>query len=351
MMEIDYMSLCVDLALRGLGNTKSNPMVGAVLVYNHRIIGSGFHEKYGGAHAEINALRSVHPNDRDFIPQSCLYVTLEPCSHYGKTPPCSDAIIRSGIKKVVIGSIDPNPNVSGKGVQKLKNAGIQVTISGRQKETDDLIRPFKAHLQNRPYIILKCVKSRDHFIGRKGEKIWLSIPVSSKLSHLWRSECDGILVGKSTVLTDNPRLTVRELDGRNPTRILIDPNLSCPGHMHIFSSHDNVIVANHIKQGVSANIEHLLFHREEEMLPALVRELFRRHIYTLLVEGGAFTIQKFLEAGLWDEARVIDCPVTLGSGITAPNIEGVLAQEVDINGDTLMVIHRKSDTFPHKESF
>lgn len=350
MIELDFMTLAVDLALRGYRSTKTNPMVGAVIVYENKIIGRGYHKKFGDQHAEVNALHSVSSADKHLIPLSTLYVTLEPCSHYGKTPPCADAIISAGIKKVIVGQKDPNPLVSGNGIQKMKRAGIEVVLLEDRQDTFDLIRPFKAHLQKRPYIILKCVKSKDHFIGKKGESIWLSSPVSRALAHVWRRDADGILVGKNTVLSDNPQLNVREVEGNDPVRILIDPKLSCPSDSFIFNKNGKVIVANTSVQKSDDNIEFLKINDGEVFLINLLEALFERNIYTLLVEGGAFTLQKFIDASLWDEARIIDCPARLKEGIKAPDIEGTLSKKTKIGNDVLTVVYPLSNPFPHQES-
>lgn len=341
MKDLQYMLYGIDLAKRANGANLSNPMVGAVLVHNKTIIGQGYHEVYGGPHAEINALNSVSAENKKFIPDSTLYVTLEPCSHHGKTPPCCDAIIKYAIPKVVIGCPDPNPMVSGRGIQKLKDAGIEVELSALVEEANVLIRPFRAHLAKRPYIILKCVKSRDHFMGKQGQQVWLSNDLTTHLSHVWRSQIDGILVGKNTVITDNPLLTVRGVTGKNPVRIVLDPNLSCPLESAIFRDNAEVIVFNNVKESQHGHIMYKLIEPGAEGLHKAVSKLFDLGIHVLLVEGGAQTLKGFISADLWDEARVIDTPHLLGDGIPAPNIEGRLDRKINIKDDCLTVIVRE----------
>lgn len=340
MEDIQYMLYGFDLAHKAQGANLNNPMVGAVLVHNKTIIGQGYHEVYGGPHAEINALDSVSEENKKFISESTLYVTLEPCSHHGKTPPCCDAIIRHGIQKVVIGCPDPNPLVSGRGIKKLKDAGIEVHLSSLQEEANELIRPFRAHLEKRPYINLKCVQSRDYYMGKKGKQVWLSNKLSTHLSHLWRSQIDGILVGKNTVLTDNPQLDVRGISGKNPVRILIDSTLACPMDSAIFRNTAPVIVLNTIKEEKNGHISYILMEPGPEGLHKAVFKLFEFGIYTLLVEGGAQTLKGFIAACLWDEARVIDTAHYIKEGIAAPNIEGKLVRKINIAEDQLTIIYR-----------
>jgi diaminohydroxyphosphoribosylaminopyrimidine deaminase/5-amino-6-(5-phosphoribosylamino)uracil reductase len=330
---------CFDLARRSLGANKTNPMVGSVIVYQNSIIGEGYHTSFGGPHAEINALQSVKTENRKYIPVAVLYVSLEPCSHYGKTPPCTHAIIESGIKKVIIGTPDPNPLVSGSGIKKLQDAGIQVFISQHEGLARQLIRPFGAHLQQRPYITLKCVKSKDHFIGRENESIWLSNTQSKVYAHDVRSRMDAILVGKKTVQTDNPSLTVREVKGKNPVRVLIDPNLECIPSSRIFEGTEEVIVYNMKENNTQGNVTRVKLNPEKSIVQQIAKHLFSKSILSLLVEGGAATLMHFLREGLWDEAIVIDTPSELKQGIPAPDIVGLLHKKTELGDNVVRIIH------------
>lgn len=340
MEDTRFMLHCIDLAKRADGNNEPNPMVGAVIVCHNQIIGEGYHEKYGESHAEINALRSVRAEHLHLLPQSTIYVSLEPCSHHGKTPPCADAIVKSGIRHVVIGTMDPNPLVAGRGIQKLRDAGITVVMSEKEEEARSLLRPFKAHLQKRPYVTLKCVKSYDHFMGKTGEYIWLSNSLSKAISHEWRDRTHGILTGKNTVITDNPALTTRVISGKNPVRVLIDPNLVCPEDRKIFNPPGHVIVFNTLENNVHNHITRVKINPGNTFEQELLEILYSMEIYHLLIEGGAFTLKSFLQKGLWDEARVINTPVVLQSGIPAPDITGKLHKKIPLGDNMLHVIYR-----------
>lgn len=315
-------------------------MVGAVIVCHNQVIGKGYHEKYGEPHAEINALRNVQPEHLPLLPESTMYVSLEPCSHHGKTPPCVDAIIKSGIRHVVIGTTDPNPMVAGQGMQKLRDAGITVVMSEKMEEAKLLLRPFKAHLQKRPYITLKCVKSKDHFMGKPGEYIWLSNNLSKVISHIWRDQNHAILTGKNTVLTDDPALTTRTISGNNPVRVLIDPSLTCREDRKIFNPPEKVVVINTLENSMHQNITRVKVNPGDTFEQEVLEKLYSMGIYHLLIEGGAFTLKSFLRKGLWDEARVISTPLVLQSGIPAPDITGILHKNIPLDNNMLQVIYR-----------
>jgi diaminohydroxyphosphoribosylaminopyrimidine deaminase/5-amino-6-(5-phosphoribosylamino)uracil reductase len=342
MIDQKYMLRCFDLAARSIGKNIPNPMVGAVIVYKDQIIGEGFHEYFGGPHAEINAFNSLKPEHRPLLKESVMYVSLEPCSHHGKTPPCVDAIIRSGIPMVVIGTKDPNPLVSGSGIKKLTDAGIEVFMSNHFREAERLLIPFRAHLQKRPYIILKVVKSKDHFIGKKGQKIWLSNDKMKVISHMWRSESDAILVGKNTVLTDNPSLTTRYINGKNPVRIVIDQHLECNHDLNVFSYDSKVY---HINGSLDKTQNHIIiqsFDFSSPWLKTCMEYLFSQNIFSLMVEGGAYTHQKFIEANLWDVAYIVETPHLLMEGIQAPDITGYQYQKpVKVGDNTVTKIFRE----------
>jgi len=333
------MQRCIQLAQNGLGFVAPNPLVGAVLVHDEKIIGEGLHQEYSKAHAEVNCIASVKEADKHLIAESTLYVSLEPCNHFGKTPPCSDLILQHGIKKVVIGSGDPNPIVAGRGIQKLRNAGVEVVENILKKECDDLnTRFFTFHQKNRPYIILKIAQSVDCFMASgEGKQIWLTNDLSKRLSHRWRTEEQAILVGTNTALIDNPSLTARLWTGKNPTRILIDRNNRVPLSQNIFSADANTIVVNESKDDVSENITWAKADFSQNVPLQILKMLSEKNIQSLIVEGGPFTIQQFIDANLWDEARVITAPIRLGKGKTSPVFPGTLLGSFSLMQDKIEI--------------
>lgn len=318
------MQRCLELALNGSGQVAPNPMVGAVLVHDEKIVGEGWHMKYGGPHAEVNAVNNI--SDPSLLPECTLYVSLEPCSHFGKTPPCSDLIINAGIRKVVICNTDPNPLVSGKGITRLRKAGIDVTTGVLQKEGEILNRRFFLfHERKRPYVVLKWAQSSDGFLAPhpdKGKKgiTWLSNPLSRSLTHVWRAEEASILVGSNTVVNDDPRLNVRGIAGNDPVRIIIDPDLICSKGKKVFSSGTSVFVFNHTKTETVRNVSYHAIPKGKQFLKTVMQSLYEKGIQSVLVEGGAFTLNSFIKENLWDEARVFRTGVTLGNGIQAPEL-------------------------------
>ena len=309
-----YMSRCLQLAANGLQNARPNPMVGAVIVApatthyspltTHRIIGEGYHIRCGEGHAEVNAFASVKPEDEALLPESTLYVSLEPCSHYGKTPPCADLIIKKGVKRCVVGTIDPFAEVQGRGIQKLRDAGIEVTVGVLEQECQWLNRRFFTyHREHRPYIILKWAQTANGFIDDHGHALQISNAVTQQLSHKLRAEEDAILVGRTTFDREHPQLTVRHWSGTDPKRIVL--------------THDRP-------------------------LPLLIDDLYQQGIQSLIVEGGAMTHQSFLEAGLWDELRVETAPMTVSGGTPAvklpPNIR--LRETKNYQGNTLSFYYK-----------
>lgn len=334
-----FMSRCLELAVKGMGSVSPNPMVGAVLVYEGRILAEGYHEQYGLAHAEVNCLKNVKAEDLELMNKATLYVSLEPCSHHGKTPPCADLIIEKGIKKVVTGSHDPNPLVAGRGIRKLRDAGIDVTEQVLQKECDFVNRRFITfHTRHRPYIILKWAQSADGFFAPEGKKQhWLTNEKSKTLSHKWRTEEDAILVGTNTVLIDNPQLTARHWDGRNPVRIMIDRELKVPAGSNIFDDEAMTIVYNEIKEGLDAGIIYVKTGFYGSLPKHIADDLYMRNIQSLIIEGGANTLTHFIEAGLWDEARIFTAPSKLGSGIKAPHAEGVIYETQNLEDDSIII--------------
>ncbi len=302
------MQRCFDLALLGLGNTAPNPLVGSVIVHQDKIIGEGYHEKYGEAHAEVNAINSV--KHKSLLTESTIYVNLEPCAHFGKTPPCSDLIIKHNIPKVVIGCIDTFDEVAGKGVEKLEAKGCKVEVGVLEDQAKELNkRFFTFHNKKRPYVILKWAQSSDGFIdidrsnGKKGIA-WISGPETKQVVHKWRHEEAGILVGKNTVLTDNPSLTVREIEGNSPIRFVLDTN--------------NSIDLEKYQIGNQPPATFKLTGLDTSTAENILNFLYNKSIQSVIIEGGASTLNTFIECGLWDEARVITGSKIFQTGIKAP---------------------------------
>lgn len=302
-----FMHRCLQLAALGRGNVSPNPMVGAVLVHEGRIIGEGFHQRIGGPHAEVNAIASVAEQDKKYIPSSTLYVSLEPCNHFGKTPPCSDLILHSGIKKVVIGSLDPFEKVNGTGYMKLKAAGVDVMVGILEKEAKQLnARFFCNQLHHRPYIILKWAQTSNGVISAdKREPMKISCELTNRMVHKWRSEEDAIAVGINTVISDDPQLNNRKWTGKSPVRVVFDPNGKMPAQSKVLQGNQKTIVFTHEEYESTEFVEYVQVGRNEDWLSQVLSILFQKGIGSLLVEGGAITHQRFIDAGLWDEARVI----------------------------------------------
>nr|MBS0037858.1 bifunctional diaminohydroxyphosphoribosylaminopyrimidine deaminase/5-amino-6-(5-phosphoribosylamino)uracil reductase RibD [Saprospiraceae bacterium] len=315
-----FMKRCLDLAALGSGKTLTNPTVGAVLVFEDRIIGEGWHRAYGKPHAEVEALNSVSAADRHLIPRSTLYVSLEPCSHFGKTPPCADLIINVGIPKVVIGIRDPNPLVKGNGIQKLKEAGIEVITPVLKEESSQLISAFSTnqHCQ-RPHVVLKFARSRDGFIGRHGERIALSDPIVNVLTHRLRARSQGIIVGRITAENDQAELSTRNFPGRNPFRIVFSISGVTDSSLPVFNNAaPTLLITNNPPENLPQKVTVIPF---RENLKGVLEQLYSHFkISRLLVEGGKQILDLFLEQSLWDEVWEISCPSLLKSGIPAPKI-------------------------------
>ena len=317
------MERCIQLAKQGLGEVAPNPMVGAVLVFENRIIGEGYHQKYGEAHAEVNCVNSVKEEDKPFIEKSTLYVSLEPCAHFGKTPPCTNLIISHKIKKVLIGCTDIYKEVSGKGIRQLKESGGEVVVGVLEKECVDLNkRFFTFHQKRRPYIILKWAQSANGKIGSSdGERILISNDYINRLVHKWRSEESAILVGTNTALKDNPFLTSRWWPGKNPTRIVIDKELKLPDTLNLFNDEAETIIFNLYKNEERNNRLFIKF-VEDNFLQSFLNSLFEMNIQSILVEGGAKTLQSFIDVGLWDEARIImNEELIINDGVASPELK------------------------------
>lgn len=334
-----YMNRAMELALNGRGEVSPNPMVGCVIVHQNKIIGEGYHQKYGEPHAEVNAIHSVQ--NKELLSESTLYVNLEPCSHFGKTPPCADLIIKHQIKKVVVANLDTNPLVAGKGIQKLKNAGIEVQIGVMEKEGKSLNKRFFTFMKRmRPYIILKWAETADGYIAKENhDSKWISNSLSRRLVHKWRSEEDAIMVGTNTAFYDNPQLNVRDWTGRNPIRIVIDRNLRLPAHLHLFDGKQPTICYNSIKDNICPNLEHIKI-KAGNFIKQVIENLYAKRIQSVLVEGGSGLINSLLENDLWDEIRVFRTTICFGQGIKAPQIRGVLFDRATIQDNDLLIFRR-----------
>ncbi len=329
---------CIALAERGGGYTAPNPLVGAVLVYQGRIIGEGFHEYYGGLHAEVNCLRSVAEIDFPLIRKSTLYVCLEPCSHFGKTPPCTDLIIDNEIPEVVIGCTDSFEKVKGSGIAKLAAAGIKVTENILQKECRALNkRFFTFHEKHRPYILIKWAQSADGFIaGEKNTRIKISNGSTDILVHHRRAAEAAILAGTNTVLCDDPSLTVRHVSGRNPVRVVIDPNLDIPSSAKVYDEISETIIINRKKNATEGSNIFFKVGEEESMAAGTIRALYERRLVSVMIEGGAKTIQSFIDAGVWDEAKVItNTELNIYNGPASP----LLKDEIKIAEEKIFSDH------------
>ncbi len=336
-----YIRRCIELAKNGLGTTYPNPLVGSVIVHNGKIIGEGWHKKSGEPHAEVNAVNSV--KDKSLLNKSTIYVSLEPCSHFGKTPPCCDLIIENGIPNVVIGTVDPNVKVAGKGIKKLIEAGANVTVGILEAECNELNkRFFTFHEKKRPYIILKWAESQDGFIAplTKSEQkpVWITNEFSRQLVHKWRSEEQAILVGTNTVLDDNPKLDVRDWTGNNPIRIVLDQNNRIPKASHIFNNQAKTIVfsnstASNPKE--SGNFEVIDFGKN--MATQIVDTLYKHQIQSVIIEGGRQTLQTFIDENLWDEARIFVGNNSFQNGIKAPIIALKNNTKHAVGNDTLII--------------
>ena len=316
-----YMMRCIQLAQNGKLGAAPNPMVGAVVVCDGRIIGEGYHAKCGEAHAEVNAINSV--KNESLLRRSTLYVSLEPRAHYGKTPPCAKLIVSKGIPKVVIGCQDPFSKVAGKGIEILKQAGCEVVVGVLEKACQDLNKAFfTVQLKHRPFITLKWAQSADGFMDverNDGEPVKLSSPLTQLIAHKRRAEHQAIIVGTQTARLDNPSLNVRDWCGPQPLRIVIDKDLTLPRHLHLFDGSQPTLVVTEKNETIAGAMT-LQVDFNQSILPQLMEELQRRNIQSLLVEGGSKLLQSFIDEGLWDEAYVEHCPQVLGHGILSPSL-------------------------------
>ncbi|MCW5923940.1 MAG: bifunctional diaminohydroxyphosphoribosylaminopyrimidine deaminase/5-amino-6-(5-phosphoribosylamino)uracil reductase RibD [Saprospiraceae bacterium] len=342
--DAQYIRRCFDLALLGAGHVSPNPMVGAVLVHGGRIIGEGWHQRYGAAHAEVNCLRSVAPDDRPLIPYSTLYCSLEPCFHFGKTPPCVDLILEQKIPRVVVANEDPNPQVAGQSIAKMRTAGVEVVTGVLANEGQWLNRAFFTWLElQRPHIILKWAQTRDGFLGRRGERTPISGPAAQRLLHRWRSEADAIWVGTTTALTDNPRLDARLVGGKNPLRVTFDRAGKIPAGFHLLDDSIATWIFGKYREGHFSKTS--FFPAENDaatLVPQVLEKLRAANHAIVLVEGGAQVLSQLLEQGYWDEIRVIESERALGDGIAAPKVPEVaqLREQFALGSDMVRVYAR-----------
>jgi diaminohydroxyphosphoribosylaminopyrimidine deaminase/5-amino-6-(5-phosphoribosylamino)uracil reductase len=350
-MDLDehYMLRCLQLAALGAGAVAPNPMVGAVLVHQGRIIGEGYHQEWGGPHAEVNCLSSVSAEHKELIPNSTLYVSLEPCAHFGKTPPCADLIIKNRIPKVVVACRDPFSAVNGKGLEKMQSAGVAVKAGVLEKEAKELNRRFFLfHTLHRPYVLLKWAQTADGRLrGKMGERLHISNPYTNRLVHRWRSEEMSILVGTNTAVEDDPELTTRHWPGQNPIRLVIDRDLSLPESLKLFDGKFPTLVFTNRKhslpdQAVFTDVKKqgLAFYQvsdDASLVPQILNALYQLRIQSVMVEGGAQLLQSFIDENSWDEARVItNEKLVAGEGLAAPRLDkACLINEESIFSDTL----------------
>ncbi|UOQ98656.1 bifunctional diaminohydroxyphosphoribosylaminopyrimidine deaminase/5-amino-6-(5-phosphoribosylamino)uracil reductase RibD [Hymenobacter sp. 5317J-9] len=318
--DVSCMSRALQLAHLGTGYARPNPLVGCVVTHQGRIIGEGWHEQYGGPHAEVNALAAVA--DPELLKQSRVYVTLEPCAHHGKTPPCADLLIAKGVPEVVVCNEDPFPLVDGRGLEKLRAAGVRVETGLLAPEGRWLNRRFFTfHEKKRPYLVLKWAETADGFLaGKYFQPIRISSPQANLLTHQWRAEEQAILVGTRTALHDNPRLSVRDWPGPQPTRLVIDKNLSLPPTHNLLDGSQPTLIYTYRQPYHKANLDLVTLSEADDLIPQMLADLHQRQVQSVLVEGGPTVLNALLQAGLWDEIRVFRAPTKLGQGIAAPRI-------------------------------
>lgn len=332
-----YMRRALELAEWGRGYVSPNPKVGCVIVHQDRIIGEGWHRAYGGPHAEVHAINSVE--NQSLLPESTVYVTLEPCAHWGKTPPCANLLVEKKVKKVIIAAVDSNPLVGGKGIEILKNAGIAVETGVLEEKARWQNRRFFTQIEKqRPYVILKWAQTEDGLVARENfDSKWISNAQSRQLVHKWRAEEDAILVGKNTAAYDNPRLDVRDWVGKNPIRVVLDSHLGLPKNLNLFDQSIPTLIFNTVK---SETIENLEWIRLSEINPKVIlKELHFRKIQSLIVEGGSQVLSQFIESGLWDEARVFTAPTRFDRGISAPTLNQNPSETLSIDTDRLDIYY------------
>lgn len=350
MSSINYMHRCFELAQKAKGRARPNPMVGAVLVHDDRIIGEGWHHFYGGDHAEVNCLKAVSEEDKRLIPESVMYVNLEPCAHQGITPPCANRLVHEKVKKVVIANIDPNEKVSGKGVSILKEGGVEVETGICAQEGAWLNRRFFCfHTQTRPYIVLKWAQTRDGYLaGLTRSKLQITDRDSRQLVHKWRTEETAIMVGSTTALRDNPQLTARHWEGQHPLRIVLDRNLQLPQTHHVFDNTAATWVINEHQDILSGNIHSIRLPFDDTLLQRILARLYDAKIISVIIEGGATLLNSFISQGLWDEARVFTGNMTIKEGVPAPALQNEIpAFATSVGIDELNVFVNNNSSYQY----
>ncbi len=337
-----YIRRAFDLARLSEGSAVPNPMVGAVIVFQNRIIGEGYFKGFGKPHAEVNAVANVKEEDRQYLTQSEIYVSLEPCNFFGKTPPCTSLILKTKIPKVIISTIDKTPQVSGNGIELLRQHGVEVITGVLEKEGDELVKYRTNYVEREsPFVILKYAKSNDGFIGQKNKSVWITNQFSKTLVHKWRSEINAIMVGTNTARQDNPKLTNRLYFGKSPLRIVLDRKDNLPENLHLFS--DGLptwqITEKVTRTFSNKNVVQIELPFDEFLLKNLLKKLHEEKIGTLLVEGGAQLLQSFIDQNLWQEARIFEGNKYLKNGILAPEISVIPSEEFEIENDILKIFH------------
>lgn len=340
-----YMQRCLELAEIGISSVSPNPMVGCVIVKDQKIIGEGYHAVIGQAHAEVNAVKDViwrygEEAAIGLIRDATVYVTLEPCAHFGKTPPCADLLIRYQVKKVVIGNKDPFADVDGKGIRKLKDAGVTIVQGVLEQACSKLNKRFLTRItKQRPYVILKWAQTANGFFAPLNpSQQWISAALSKKMVHKWRTEEDAVLVGKQTVLSDDPQLTTREWQGKNPLRLVIDKHLQLPLSKQVFNDTARTIIFNEVKTEQTGHLHYIQMEDMHFYLPQKIAyQLYLMDIQSVIIEGGANVLNQFIISGLWDEARVFNAAINWETGISAPQINGFVTEVIPLSVDKLII--------------
>lgn len=345
--DIEFMKRALLLAEKGRGEVAPNPMVGCVIVYEGRVIGEGYHQKYGGPHAEPNAVNAVE--NKELLAHSTVYVTLEPCAHHGKTPPCAELLASVNPQKVVIGSVDSNPLVGGKGIKRLRDAGIEVITGVLDDENRSLNRRFFTFIEKkRPYIILKWAQTADGFVARANyDSKWISGEKSRKRVHEWRAQEAGIMVATNTALYDNPSLNVRMAEGNDPVRILLDRHLKVPVNFNFYDQSQDTLIYNGSEESTNENLHKIKIDFEGDVLTQVLEDLHKRKVESLIVEGGSRLLNSFIDRGLWDEARVFTAPTTFLEGISAPKlpVDSIYEESIDVD---VLRYYRNNESTPFR---
>ncbi|MFL5728730.1 MAG: bifunctional diaminohydroxyphosphoribosylaminopyrimidine deaminase/5-amino-6-(5-phosphoribosylamino)uracil reductase RibD [Cytophagaceae bacterium] len=335
-----YIQRTFDLADLGRGKVSPNPLVGCVIVKDGKVIGEGYHRKYGESHAEVNAINSVP--DKEDLKGAILYVNLEPCAHHGNTPPCANLIIQYPFRKVVISNSDPNPLVQGKGIEIIRSAGIEVVKGVMEAQGLEFNRRFFTFMEKkRPYVILKWAETSDGFIAKEDyTSKWISNEFSRKIVHKWRAEEDAVMIGKNTASYDNPRLNVRDWSGEDPLRIVIDKNLQLPQTLDLFDPAKRTLCYNFIRQKQVDQLEYVKIDPSRKIVESILEDLYRRKVQSLIVEGGTQLFQSFIDLNAWDEIRAFKCEKEFKTGIKRPEFYGTLVTIDDMMGDRLSTYKR-----------